>query len=387
MRLLAQLRRRSATTAKETGRWLRDHTTWAAIAGTVIALTFFQLTRPDKLLSAGASAVYDLVTPGPSQAERQVKALFADVTDPTGFWAEPPQVARGSRPYLIKHWERLSTERPHIAPARMPPLVELDELRNDYSREAELIAVEGYVGTTVSKRIGADRINQRFDLRVKSTSASAWCTTTLPEDHKVQDGDFITAGAVPLARGVIPSGSGITRITFLACPYIRQAPHREARRQANAFFNPLAESDFWRSPPDISGSAFDYLVRHWRRLNPYRTHAWKLAPTRPVSLDDLSADASYDGRLVHLDGYVKQVSNQPLRDNPGVVLQHYGLGTAKEIDDAWCVTARRRTSRVRVGDFVSAVGLVLMRGSSDSSGGGFSLVTYLICPSIARWPS
>jgi hypothetical protein len=154
-------------------------------------------------------------------AAKGVAALFRSVEGDT-YWSRPPSMSASGRIYLLYHWEEASPFRPHRFPDRYLRPVPLNHVLNDTRFDDREVRVSGFVtqhGTFPSYR---GTVRESLRLGVGGEDASVWCETTLQDDRIIEDGEFVEAVGVPVARGIAPlSAGGFQGITVMACPALR----------------------------------------------------------------------------------------------------------------------------------------------------------------------
>jgi hypothetical protein len=164
------------------------------------------------------SAVHPLVD---AEASRDVAYIFhAQETDK--MWSDPPSMSEEGRMFLLRHWEQLSPYEVHTFPSRPPRYLRLDRIYYDNRFDYGRIWVAGVVMQRHLLSAGTGLVREQVRLELDGQATTAWCESTLQSWRLFEEGDYVEAIAVPIARGSTPfSSGGFKNQTFLACPAMR----------------------------------------------------------------------------------------------------------------------------------------------------------------------
>lgn len=164
------------------------------------------------------SAVNPLVD---AETAREVAYLF-QAQETSKMWRHPPVMSREGRMYLLLHWDQLSPYEARPFPARLPRYAELDRVYSDSRFDYGRVWIAGYVMQRRLLPAGTGRVFEQVRLEVEGQDTSAWCETTVQTWRVFEEGDYVEAIAVPVARGSSPlSAGGFKNQTYLACPSMR----------------------------------------------------------------------------------------------------------------------------------------------------------------------
>jgi hypothetical protein len=356
-----------------------------AAIGAVLALTFDGLVHPANAIKGIGKDIAGLFSSGPSTAELQVGRLYDSLEHPSAFWNGFPMPSRGSRRFLVKNWNRFTPYRAHPFSVVGARVVRLSELYEDNSIDGTAVAFSA----TVTQVLGSypsphskGAIYERYRLSMSGDSDVAWCGSTLPRGDTVRTDDQVRVVGVPYARGSANlAGGGFQNGTALVCPGIQRDPPDPKAAAVDQLYGTETKDPFWTSPPNLSASR-DVLIKNWDSLDPYIPHASFPLPARRVSPDPLFVDYSLDGRAVYVVAYINEVLRvDPSRTDAHYATTFFGLAVGGQSRVVWCVTTAPKNS-MRVNDLVTAYGVVIARGSSALSRGGFDNGSFMVCPVV-----
>lgn len=362
---------------------------WAGrdlVVGTTIA-TLLALTINDFVSISGGirSGVESARNVFRSEAAKGFDELYGNQGTSRGFWAFEPRLSEAGKEFLVDNWSDSRPDRLHFLPRRAGKEVEPTDLYLNASDDGRWFRVFGYVDQVYEFEDAQENgvVRYSFRLSLAGHTHFTWCIAGVPEGAHLGIGQPIEVIGAVVGRGAAHTGDGgFSSGTLLLCSTLRpRAPAAAAEAVADVF-NSQRENAFWQSTPELAGQRL-FFMRNWRKLNPWRLHAYNERGAREVSFERLWEDSALDGKLVRLDAFVTDARVESLPR--GRVTQFFEIGVRGEALRAWCYTTRPRSARLDEGDHVRVVGAVVARGSASSSGGGFENTTLMICPSVYRW--
>ena len=151
--------------------------------------------------------------------------MYVAVAIDDEYWQEPPFLSDESRSYLIGDWEELNPYEVHGRRPLPAEQVRIGALWNGSDLNARRIKLRAFVTSFRTFPISAEnQVRQVFDLGVDGESDRVECISTLPEEDRLGDGDYVAVMGVTVARGWHFAEGARRQTSFLACPQVQKLP-------------------------------------------------------------------------------------------------------------------------------------------------------------------
>jgi len=184
---------------------------------------------------------------------------------------------------------------------------------------------------------------------------------------------------------MIGPGKDLGARTINAVGGLLSADPSHAEASVDSLYESVESAPLWRFQPVLSWRSKGYLTEHWADFETPVMHQFPQRAARWRELDEIYGNRALDGRRVMLTAFVSEVMlREPVLGHPRLVSVSFRVQTQEDENAAWCApqTYRRREAP-KDDQFVEIEGVILARGASFVSSGGFLTGSYLLCRSVA----